>query len=231
MKRIFTIITALLLLPNFSLAATLYLSPPVGNYSVGTTFKVKILANTEGQSVNTAEARINYPADKLELLSVIQGTTFYFAAPSSPSKNGGTAYFGGGLPNPGYTGNAGLLGTMTFRAKAAGTADVSISNGKVLLNDGKGTDALSTTLGSTFKIAEPAKAAPVAPTTPEETPPPAATPEVGKEKSAIPQPSNNVLMYIIIGLLVLIFFGQVRGGHWSSRHHRKTHKRHRRRRR
>jgi hypothetical protein len=88
----------------------------------------------------------------LELVKASQGSTFYLPAPGSPGKSAGTAYFGGGLPTPGYNGASGNLGTLTFRARAEGEATVSFSSGKVLLNDGLGTDAYSGGSSAHFTI-------------------------------------------------------------------------------
>lgn len=142
------------LLPKAVLAATIYLSPASASVSQGSTLSVSVRVNTQGAAVNTAEANISYSAN-LELVSVRQGTTFYLAAPGSPAKGSGTAYFGGGLPSPGYTGSGGILGTLTFRARALGTATVSISGGKVLLNDGLGSDAFSGSSGARIAINPP----------------------------------------------------------------------------
>lgn len=142
-------------LPKFVLAATLFASPASGSFGVGSTFSVSIRTNTQGAQVNTAEVSISYSTNTLELVSVKQGTTFYLPSPGSPSKGSGTAYFGGGLPTPGYNGSSGILGTLTFRAKAVGTATVFVNSGKVLLNDGQGTDALSGTSGGRYAITPP----------------------------------------------------------------------------
>jgi len=136
-------------------AATLYISPASGSYSVGSTITLTVRSNTQGVNVNTAEASIAYSTENLELVSVKQGSTFYLASPGSPSKGAGTAYFAGGLPNPGYNGTSGILGTLTFRARAIGTATVSVSYGHVLLNDGNGTDALSGTTAGHYTITPP----------------------------------------------------------------------------
>jgi hypothetical protein len=143
------------LLPKFSEAATLNLSPSGGSFSVGATISVSVRTNTQNQAVNTSEVNITYSTDTLELVRVSQGSTFYLPAPGSPAKGTGTAYFGGGLPNPGYTGSGGSLGTLTFRAKATGNASVTIANGKVLLNDGSGTDALTGVTNARFTIIPP----------------------------------------------------------------------------
>ncbi|MEJ0021755.1 MAG: cohesin domain-containing protein [Candidatus Doudnabacteria bacterium] len=145
-----------LFLPQISHAATIFTTPSSGSFGVGSSFTVSIKTNTQGAAVNTAEATISYSTDTLDLVSVKQGSTFFLSAPGSPAKGTGTAYFGGGVPSPGYNGSGGTLGTATFRAKAAGAATVTISSGKVLLNDGNGTDAFSGGSGGRFNITAPA---------------------------------------------------------------------------
>lgn len=141
-------------------AASLYISPASGSFSLGSTFTVTVRTDTQGAAVNTAEANISFSTDTLELVTVTASQTFYLQAPGSPAKGNGTAYFGGGLPTPGYTGANGAVGSMTFRALREGTAIVSITAGKVLLNDGSGTDALSTTAGARYTITPPAVGTP-----------------------------------------------------------------------
>jgi hypothetical protein len=150
-----------LLLTHKVFASTLYLSPGSGSYGVGSTITVTVKTNTQSDAVNTAEANISYTSGTLELVSVKQGSTFYLPSPGSPAKNSSTAYFGGGLPSPGYTGNGGTLGVLTFRAKALGNASVSVSSGHVLLNDGNGTESLTGTSGASFTITPPPVAGPV----------------------------------------------------------------------
>src|SRR5262245_61826224 len=143
MKKYFLILSAafaLFLLPKVSKAATLYISPASGTYSAGNSFTVTVKTNTGGKAVNTAEATVTYSSNVLEVVRASQGSTFYLASPGSPNSQSGSVYFGGGLPNPGYTGSGGNLGSITFRAKAVGTATISISSGSVLLNDGYGTN-------------------------------------------------------------------------------------------
>jgi hypothetical protein len=142
------------LLPKVASAATLYLSPGSGNFGVGSTITVTVGTNTQGAAVNTAEARISFSSN-LELVSVKQGATFYLSSPGSPQKGSGTVYFGGGLPTPGYSGSSGVLGIMTFRARAEGVATVSVDSGKVLLNDGLGTDALTSSSSARYNITPP----------------------------------------------------------------------------
>lgn len=144
-----------MLLPQVSRAATLYVSPASGSFSVGSGFTVRVLTNTQGASVNTAEVNLSYSADTLELLRVSAGSDFPLQTPGSPARTASGAFFSGGIPMPGYTGNSGVVGVMTFRARSQGRATVSINSGKVLLNDGLGTDALNGTANASYTIIPP----------------------------------------------------------------------------
>ncbi len=156
MKRTLALIilagTVFLTIPHNTYAASLYLTPSSGKIVVGQEFTVSVLTDTQGASINTAETNINFTSNTLELLDVLQGSTFLLPAPASPNKGISSAYFGGGLPNPGYTGKNGLLGTMKFRAKAVGQANITINRGNVLLNDGAGSQAVTSTAGASFII-------------------------------------------------------------------------------
>jgi hypothetical protein len=159
MKKIFVtglVAFAAFVIPAFARAATLYINPGSGSFAVGSTFSVSVRVNTEGAAVNTAEATVDYSTDTLDLVSVSAGSTFTLQTPGSPSRSGGRAYFSGGIPTPGYRGSGGIVGVMTFRAKAVGQASLSIQSGKVLLNDGQGTSALSGSSGASYTITPPA---------------------------------------------------------------------------
>jgi hypothetical protein len=198
-----------LFVPRFVLAASLYLSPASGNYSVGQTFTVTVKTNTQSAAVNTAEAHLVYSSDTLELVAIAQGSTFYLPAPNSPSKVTGKVYFGGGLPTPGYTGTAGLLGSMTFRAKAVGAASVSISTGEVLLNDGFGTNALTNYTGASFNIAAAATQQPKPQKEPEPQPQTSPTPAT---HAPIPLPATQISFLqqtMAVPMYFILFFNLI----------------------
>jgi len=75
------------------------------------------------------------------------------------SNSAGTINFGGGVPNPGFTGTAGKIATITFKAETVGTARVTFTSGAVLANDGKGTNVIANMGGGSYtisvKITEP----------------------------------------------------------------------------
>lgn len=153
-------VTLLLSGAPFAFAASVYVSPGSGSYSVGSTIKVTVRTNTDGQAVNSVEASIGYSSDTLEVVSVAAGSSFPMQTPGSPSHSGGRVFLSGGVPSPGYTGGSGNVGTITFRAKAVGEATVSVLSAKTLLNDGQGTNAFSGSSGARFTITPPPLAGP-----------------------------------------------------------------------
>ena len=124
--------------------ASLYLSPSTGVYTVGNTFSITVKVNTGGMAINAAEGTLVYSSDKLEVVSLSKSGSIFSLWTTEPifSNSNGTVEFGGGAPNPGYTGAAGQIITITFKAKISGTATISFSSGAVLANDGQGTNIL-----------------------------------------------------------------------------------------
>lgn len=154
-------------------AASLYLSPSSGTFTVGSTFTVSLFVNTGGQSVNAIHAALAFPPNKLQLVSPTTGKSLiqvWINAPSYSNMNG-TIDLQGAIPTPGVNTDAGLVSTFTFRVMDTGTALVSIgSASKVLLNDGKGTDVLGQTSGGIYTLALPPPAGPIvtSPTEPDQ---------------------------------------------------------------
>lgn len=170
-------------------AATLAISPGSGSFSVGKTISVRVAVDSAGQSVNAVLGQIHFSNDLLTLSSVSKnGIVTLWAQEPSYSNASGDISFQGVILN-GYAGSAGKILTLTFRAKAEGTATISISGGNssVLLNDGQGTDALSSTSGASFAIVKGSAAV-----TP--TPSPTVTPTVIVTPPVAPPVSSPSLM-------------------------------------
>lgn len=120
------------------------LSPRSGSFEEGSTFEVPILLNTKNRSINGIEVRVNFDKDKLSIINQTGGTSIIgvWVEPPRFDNTRGTASYVGVVPN-GITTQSGLIGTVTFKAKAPGRAAVSIgSNSKILLNDGLGTETI-----------------------------------------------------------------------------------------
>lgn len=138
--------------------ASLYLSPQTGTFFVGSTFDVSIFVNTGGNNVNAVEVDLKFDQRKLQIASPTAGRSFIAVWISQPTFSNieGKASFQGGVPSPGINTSSGLVSTITFRAIQPEEATVSIlDSSQVLLDDGKGTNILSSVGRGIYKIVIP----------------------------------------------------------------------------
>ncbi len=126
-----------------ALAASLYISPSSASVAPGKSVTVSIGVVSSDQAMNAASGVLTFPADKLEVVSVSKTGSIISLWVQEPSSTASTVNFEGIVLNPGYTGSAGKILSVTFKAKAAGAANLSFSSGSVLANDGEGTNILS----------------------------------------------------------------------------------------
>lgn len=180
MKRILALTLVLfffiIMFPNSADAegAVLSLSPNITIFYVGSTFDVSIMLDTKGQNINAVQVELNFPTDKLQVVEPASGRSIIRVWSSAPtySNSEGKISFTGGIPNPGINTSSGSLLTLTFRAKSPGKARLSFgSTSKVLLNDGKGTNILGSTIGGIYNIVIPPPQGPIvySPTHPDQT--------------------------------------------------------------
>lgn len=149
---------------NAEAAASLYVQPAGGTFTLDGTFTVSLYVNTGGQAVNAIEANLKFPSDKLQIVSPTTGRSLIqvWVAQPTYSNVDGTLKFQGTIPTPGINTDAGLISTVTFRVKNIGTAYVNIlDSSQVLLNDGLGTNILSQRSGSIYNLVLPAPAGPL----------------------------------------------------------------------
>ncbi len=142
-------------------AATLYLFPSSGSKQVGKTFTVSVYVSSADQNMNAASGQVDVDSDKLEIVSISKSGSLFSLWAQEPSFSADTVRFEGIVLNPGYKGSGGKLISFTLRVKAPGDAEVRLSNGSVLANDGNGTNIL-TGMGSARFSIEGASTAPVA---------------------------------------------------------------------
>ncbi len=128
-----------------ALAASLYITPALGTYAVGSTFTVGVYVTSADQAMNAASGVVTFPKDKLEVTGLNKtGSVFNFwVQEPSYSNVDGNVRFEGVVLNPGFRGTAKRVLSVTFRAKAAGTARLAFSQASVLANDGQGTNILT----------------------------------------------------------------------------------------
>lgn len=137
---------------TFAGSASIFLSPSTTNCKVGATVTVTVFVNSGGQPINAAEGTINYSSDVLEYQSLSTGGTIFELWTKNPSGNSTATSFGGGLSGSGFNGDGGKILSMTFKAKREGSATFSISGGKILANDGNGTNVYGGSSGTTITV-------------------------------------------------------------------------------
>jgi len=151
------IFSFILVSPARAAGASLSLAPSRGTFFVGSTFSLSIYVNTKGNKINAVEVDLKFPPDILQVTSPTAGESFIseWLTPPSYSNVGGTISFKGGIPE-GIVTSAGLISTITFRAKSPGLARVEfLDSSRVLLADGKGTPIFATTLTGIYEILMP----------------------------------------------------------------------------
>lgn len=166
-KKIKSLIFAAVLILSVSFsqtafAATLSFTPPSGTHEQNTTFSVGVYVGSLDKSMNAASGTVTFPADKLQVVSLSKSGTIidFWAVEPSFSNTAGTIKFEGVVLPPGFQGGNGRIITVNFKGKATGIADVKVTGGQVLANDGVGTPLATTVSSATFTIKEAAPAEP-----------------------------------------------------------------------
>ena len=139
--------------PAGAQTATLYLLPSTGNYTVGTTFSVTVKVSSGGIPINAAEGSLIFNTEELNVVSLSKSGSIFSLWTTEPtfSNSAGTIEFGGGTPAS-FTGAAGTMVTITFKAKKSATANVNFLSGAVLAADGKGTNVLANMTSGTYTL-------------------------------------------------------------------------------
>lgn len=165
MKKIYLIATALAL-PLFVDAATMSISPATQSVHVGDTFTVSININTSGATIDGVDIRyLNYNPALLEVqdadsttagVQIAPGALMPVTVANSVNASTGKILFsqvvmGGG----GYSGS-GTLATITFKALAVGTANITIDSANGATTDtniaSAGNDTLTSATGASYTI-------------------------------------------------------------------------------
>lgn len=138
MQKQISLAVLFFLLPASVSAATLSLRATPVRVGVGDTVLVSLLLDS-AIPTNAFSGALQYPAAMLEPVAISDGgsiISLWIAHPAVPAP-GVPVTFAGVTPG-GFSGNNGSLFSVLFRAKAAGTAKVSLGDVEVLRNDGAG---------------------------------------------------------------------------------------------
>src|SRR3989344_290137 len=139
-------------------SASLFIRPPEGGFTVGGTFEVGIYLNTGGNNINAVRVDLEFPSDKLQIVSPNIGKSivqFWVIQPTF-SNGQGTISFHGGIPPPGVNTTDGLISVVVFRVVNIGQAIFRVKDSsKVYLADGTGTDILGSVSHAIFSLRLP----------------------------------------------------------------------------
>ncbi|MCX6703555.1 MAG: hypothetical protein NTV02_02625 [Candidatus Zambryskibacteria bacterium] len=137
-------------------AADIFLGTDKNQVNVNDTVSTVVYVNTLGSAINSAEGIIGFSKDILSVESVSLGGSVFSIWVEQPSFSNaiGTVSFNGGSPNPGFNGARGAVIRITFRAKKAGTANLTFNSASVYANDGLGTDITSARRSASVEVVE-----------------------------------------------------------------------------
>lgn len=130
----------LLLIAFPSEAAMLFFEPSAKNTFPQSRFLVDFLLNTEDDEINAIEGKVFFPANFLNLVEVRDGNSIVTFWTERPRVSDNWVSFSGVMPGS-YAGRNGLIFSLVFEAKTAGSGIVEARNSKAFLNDGLGTPA------------------------------------------------------------------------------------------
>ena len=133
--------------------ASLYVTPETGTYTIGETFDVQVLADSGGAPINAAEADITFDPAALSVVSLSKDGSLLSTWPAQPSFSNteGTIGFSGVAASK-YTGSAGLLITITFKALQNGQDGAHFASGAILAADGIESNIITSMHSSLYTI-------------------------------------------------------------------------------
>lgn len=139
---------------EMQVAAVLRAVPSGNNFTVGDTITVALVVDTKGVSINAVGGIITYSPDSVEIVDTFKTDSIinYWVQEPTFSNASGTASFSGVVLSPGFTGSAGNIITLSFKAKRAGETNIDITDAQVLANDGLGTNILTDVVPGTLVV-------------------------------------------------------------------------------
>lgn len=125
------------------------------NYSVGEAVEVDLLVRSDIDAANLFAAKLQFPADLLEVVSINHPDVTVLPYPNIIIKNWieesfdnqtGKISLVGGIPNPGFQSSlsepALVMAKITFKAKAVGTATISFADSSAIYKNADNMDIL-----------------------------------------------------------------------------------------
>lgn len=134
-------------------AATLFIVPPSSEITVEEKLTVDLKIDSEGQSLNAAQAVIRFPKDTLEVVSLDKtdsSLSFWLEEPNFSNADGIISFIGG-TPY-GVSGGSIQILKIVFLTKGSGSGVIILSDAAIIASDGSGTNILSKIVDSSFTV-------------------------------------------------------------------------------
>lgn len=136
----------------FSASPSLFFSSPPRQVEVGDRLTLDLKVRASDEPINAITGSISFPAELLNVANISKSKSIMNFWTQDPKVVKNRILFEGIILNPGFIGENGVLFSVTFEAKKAGTADLRYIEGAVLANDGYGTNLLTTLSNTSFRI-------------------------------------------------------------------------------
>lgn len=121
-------------------AAEVSFYAPDKELGINSIFKIDIILDTEGESINAVEGSVVFPRAVLGIKEISDGNSIISFWIQKPKLNLDNKISFSGIIAGGYNGK-GRVFSIVFQALEQGNISVAAENLKVLLNDGQGTEA------------------------------------------------------------------------------------------
>ena len=141
--------------PGYAASVNMYLSSPSTLVAKGHTLSVGVHVNSGDTAINAVQANLTYPSDKLDFVSIASSSAF----PVESENNGGNGAIRIGRGVIGSVKDDQLIATITFKAKAVGTAEVNFATSSSATEPGNNKLVSASTTGSQYTITDEAATA------------------------------------------------------------------------
>jgi hypothetical protein len=140
------------LVPRFASAATVYFGANDLTVPKGTMFEIGVFIDTEGADINAVSGRIPLPPS-VHVDRIDDGASLLSLWVTRPHAEGSSVVYEGILPG-GFTGDTLYLFSLFATADQPGDIVFSSTDGRILLNDGAGTDTSVRTASLKLTVSE-----------------------------------------------------------------------------
>lgn len=133
-------------------SATLAFSPSTYAASLNQEFDIRVIVDTNGESINAITANFSYPSDLLEVVEIdLSNSVLPMELEKDSNDSTVLITVGNSGGASGYSGT-GEVGTVTFRPTTSGTATLSFTENSLITSADTSSDVLGTTGEATISV-------------------------------------------------------------------------------